>query len=302
MNKIKIYLLTVLTISILIMFAGCSKKEPTTLTIGVLPNLDSIPMILAKENGYLGEHIELSYFKSAVDRDTALQTGNIDGTASDLLSAIFLKDNQFDMQVTSKTQGAFAIVTTPGLQADAIKADTSIGISSNTIIEYLTDIYALSQDMGLNKVAIPKMPTRLEMLQHGKIDLAMLPEPLAHAAVLNGGTYVTTSDAIGTNPAVMIFSQASIDKKAGLISDFYRGYNQAVDYIKDTDRETYMDVVMEKAGFPPTTRDTLTLPAYEHASLPDESELERVNKWMLEKELTKQTYTFDDMATPQFIE
>lgn len=301
MNKIKIYILSVLTISILIMFTGCSKKEPVTLTIGVLPNLDSIPIILAKENGYLDEEIKLAYFKSALDRDTALQTGNIDGTASDLLSAIFLKDNNFNMRVTSKTQGSFAIVTNPSLQANNVGNDASIGISSNTIIEYLTDIYATSHDIRLDKVAIPKMPTRLEMLQNSKIDLAMLPEPLASAAVLNGGSYVTTSDAIGTNPAVMIFTQTAIDKKAKLISDFYKSYNQAVDYLHTTDRETYIDLIVEKAGFPPTTRDHLVLPEYEHASLPDETELELVNGWMLEKELTKNTYTFEDITMNKFI-
>ncbi len=297
MNKVKIYILSVLTISILIMFAGCSKKEPVTLTIGILPNLDSIPIILAKENGYLDEQVKLAYFKSALDRDTALQTGNIDGTASDLLSAIFLKDNDFDMSVTSKTQGSFAIVTNPSLQADKVGSDSSIGISSNTIIEYLTDIYAESQEINLDKVAIPKMPTRLEMLQNSKIDLALLPEPLASAAVLNGGSYVTTSDAIGTNPAVMIFTQASIDKKAKSISDFYKGYNQAVDYLETTDRENYIDLIVEKAGFPPTTRDTIVLPEYEHASLPDEAELKLVNEWMLEKELTENTYEFENITT-----
>lgn len=301
MNKIKRALLIVFTISIMIMSAGCSKKEPATLTIGVLPNLDSIPLIIAKEKGYLSDQISLSYFKSAVDRDTALQTGHIDGTASDLLSAIFLKDNQFDMGVTSRTQGSFALVTSPSTTAEQVTEGSSVGLSTNTIIEYLTDMYTSKAGITLEKVAIPKMPTRLEMLRSDKLATAMLPEPLASAAVHGGGATVITSDAIGTNPAVMIFSKTAMDKKEKLIKEFYKGYNEAVDYINETDRNEYMDIIIDKAGFPPVTKDILELPAYEHASLPDSEELEKVNNWMLEKELTKNRYRFEDIAIDTFI-
>ncbi|MCT4599256.1 MAG: ABC transporter substrate-binding protein [Vallitalea sp.] len=299
MKKTLYGIVTILTICLMLIMSGCSKKEATSLTIGLLPNLDSIPIILAKEKGYLDENINLEFFKSAVDRDTALQTGNIDGTASDLLSVIFLKDNNFDVLVTSATQGSFAIVTSPKLSSSS--STKTIAISTNTIIEYLTDIYMEKNNINLEKVAIPKMPTRLEMLQNNQVNMATLPEPLATACLLNGGVYSTTSEELGTNPAVMIFTKEATNNKSNLLSKFYEGYNEAVDYINTTDKEEYIDIVMEKGNFPAPTKDTLPLPQYKHAYLPDENELTLVNNWMIEKELTENEYIYKDITTDKFI-
>lgn len=299
MKKILYSIVTILTISLMLTLSGCSKKEATSLTIGLLPNLDSIPIILAKEKGYLDENINLEFFKSAVDRDTALQTGNIDGTASDLLSVIFLKDNNFDVLVTSATQGSFAIVTSPKLSSDSTK--NTIAISTNTIIEYLTDIYMKENNTNLEKVAIPKMPTRLEMLQNNQVNMATLPEPLATACLLNGGVYLTTSEELGTNPAVMVFTKDATNNKSNLLTNFYEGYNEAIDYINTTSKEEYIDIIMEKGNFPAPTKDTLPLPQYKHAYLPDEKELTLVNNWMIEKELAENEYIYKDITTDEFI-
>ena len=57
-----------------------------------------------------------------------------------------------------------------------------MAVSKNTIIEYVTDRITAGQNMpdgSLNKVVIPQIPTRLEMLQNGKLAAATLPEPMA---------------------------------------------------------------------------------------------------------------------------
>ena len=59
------------------------KSEPLPkLTIGLMPDVDSLPFIIAQEEGYFKEEgldIELQQFKSAMDRDAALQSGTLDG-------------------------------------------------------------------------------------------------------------------------------------------------------------------------------------------------------------------------------
>ncbi len=63
-----------------------------------------------------------------------------------------------------------------------------IGLSSNTVIEFATTVIA--DEMGfydsLEKVAIPQMPVRLEMLSTNELSGATLPEPLATNAVMDG--------------------------------------------------------------------------------------------------------------------
>jgi len=91
-----------------------------------------------------------------------------------------------------------------------------IAISTNTIIEYATDKilekYGLSPD-DVNKVAVPQIPARLEMLQSGKIDAATLPDPLATVAMKNGAKVIESTDRLGINPGVLLFSDQALEQK-----------------------------------------------------------------------------------------
>jgi len=119
----------------------------------------------------------------------------------------------------------------------------SIGISKNTIIEYLTDRILESANIDVNspkKVAIPKIPTRLEMLTNGKLDMATLPEPLASTALSTGGKVLSSSDKIGVNPGVMIFTKESITSNPKEIKALYKAYNKAVVYLKRNKPERYI--------------------------------------------------------------
>ena len=84
----------VLTVMLFVM-GGCGsepqakEQKLSKLTIGLMPDTDSIPFIIAAEYGYFAEEgleIELIPFKSAMERDAALQSGSLDGAVSDLLA------------------------------------------------------------------------------------------------------------------------------------------------------------------------------------------------------------------------
>jgi len=295
---------------------GCSNQQASeidsesmqTLTIGVLPDVDSIPFIIAAHNGYFEEeglNVKLEHFNSAVDRDAAFQTGNVDGVVSDILAAIFLKDSGLDVKITSKTDGLYHLIAAPNSdvsQLAEIKGGT-IGISQNTIIEYLTDkMLENVSEHSTEKVFIPKIPTRLEMLRNNKINMATLPEPLASVAVHEGGKPLTNSEQLGLNPGIMLFTQDAIEKKGKEIKACYRAYNRAVEYLKKEPLENYIDVLIEEAGFPETIKDTLTLPDYQKASMPDEQDFKGVLDWMRSKELTDSDYSLEELADDSFIE
>ena len=111
-----------LFLPLLFLTAGCgggSKQELGTLKIGLMPDTDSVPFIIAQEKGYFAEeglNVELHSFKSAMDRDSALQSGNLDGAVSDLLAVAFAKDGGFDVKVTSMTDGSYKLVAAPGTE------------------------------------------------------------------------------------------------------------------------------------------------------------------------------------------
>lgn len=314
MKKKILALVLVLIASVSIV--GCSNKKDQasseslkTLTIGVMPDVDSLPFIIAQHNGYFKEEgiqVEIEHFKSAADRDTALQTGKIHGAVSDMLAVVFFNDSKFDVKITSKTDGSFKLISgkTSGVTKIEQSTGKSIGISKNTIIEYLTDRIMQSSNINVDspkKVAIPKIPTRLEMLNNGKLDMATLPEPLASAAISSGGKVISSSDKLGINPGVMLFTKEAINSKPEEIRALYRAYNKSIEFLKEEKMESYIDFVIEEAGFPETVKSTLSLPNYSKASMPSEKELEEVLNWLKGKKLTSNNYKLQDVSNSSFI-
>lgn len=301
--------------ALLVFAVGCGKdaaksdapaqkggKQP--LSVGLMPDTDSVPFIIAREKGYFAEEgveVTLHPFKSAMDRDAALQSGQLDGAISDLLAAAFAKAGGFDVRVTSATDGAYQMITGKGNNAADVQAlaGAEIAVSRNTIIEYVTDRILRENGMAsdaLQKVSIPQIPARLEMLQNGKLAAATLPEPMASIAVANGCKFLTGSGELGINPGVMLFSaKAATDKKESLRA-MYRAYNKAVEYLKKTPRQEYIGLVVEKGGFPAAAADALKLPDYHSAALPKERDVAEVMGWLKEKDLVKQEYNYKELV------
>lgn len=270
-----------------------------------MPDIDSIPFIIAQEKGYFkeeGVNVELQQFKSAMDRDSALQSGNLDSGVSDMLAAGFAKAGGFDVKITSSTNGNYCLIagTANSAQNLADMKGQNISVSKNTIIEFVLDQMLAQNNMSetdINKTVIPQIPTRLEMLQNGKLDAAVLPEPMGSIAVKNGSHQIASSEDMKINPGVMVFTSDSVQNKADAIKAMYRAYNKAIDYLNNTPQEEYIDMVIEKAGLPPTTKDALKMPKYQKAVLPEKSDWEKSIKWLNDKGLVKETYSYDDMVS-----
>ena len=288
--------------------AGCAPQKLTqTLTIGVLPDVDSIPIIIAQEKGLFekeGLDVKIEHFKSAPDRESAVQAGSIDGAVSDMLSAAFLTEGGFKVAMTSMTNGSYKLLAGPAMNGSTDIKGQSIAISTNTIIEYATD--NMLAKLGLTpeeveKTAIPQIPVRLEMLQNGQIGAATLPEPLASVAVKAGATVLDSTDNLGINPGVMLFKTDMIESKNAEIVAFYKAYNSAVEYLETAPVSEYADILVDVAGFPADVKDSLTLPSYTSAMLPSEADFVGVIAWLKEKGLIQQVYQYGDLVDKSFV-
>lgn len=301
----------------LIVSSGCAEEpaaskqaELGALTIGLMPDVDSIPFIIAQEKGFFAEaglKVDIKPFKSAMDRDSALQSGSLDGAVSDMLAVAFAKAGGFDVKITSLTSGSYKMIAGKQQDVDSVQAlrDKEIAVSKNTIIEYVTDriLSASRIDEGdVQKVVIPQIPARLEMLQNGKLTAATLPEPMASIALGSGGKLLSSSDKLGVNPGILMFTDRAIADKRAEIAAMYKAYNKAVDYLEKEPQESYIDILIEKGGFPPAVRGALVLPEYKRAQRPKAEDLDACMRWMREKGLLQQSYTYEDLVGDGFAE
>ena len=142
----------------LLAFSSCAAKKPAEpLRFGILPDADSLPFMVARDEGLFekeGVKVELVPFVNAQERDAAIQAGKIDGAIADMLAAAFLVAGGFDMRVTSTSDGRYGIAAAPGSGIADAKglAGKRVGMSTNTIIQYAVDAIAgaagLSQEIG----------------------------------------------------------------------------------------------------------------------------------------------------------
>jgi NitT/TauT family transport system substrate-binding protein len=270
------------------------------LKIGILPDVDSLPLLVAREEGLFtaqGADVSLVSFKTAVERDAALQAGAIDGAVSDLLAVALAAQGGFDIKATSLTDGRYGIVVSPQSRITSLAglADVPIGISSNTIIQYAAETMLAAGGVAKERIrglAVPKIQLRMELLLAGQLEAACLPEPLLSVARAKGARLIAASDdfasaldrGTGFGAGVIVFAKPALDDRLADIAAFYRGYARAAAAI-DAKSDSYRDFLVAKAGFPAEVRDSFSFVDYRKPRLPKSADIESVLSWMRAKGL-----------------
>jgi len=310
-KKILVYLLIAIsTISLI----GCNKQQPAavpakTITIGVMPDVESIPFIIADKNGYFtkeGVQVKIVPFKSAKDRDSALQSGQLDGVITDILAVVFANEGGINLKICSKNDGNIELMAgkDSGINSIADLKGKNIGLSANTIMEYSTDRMLEAGQIkpeDVKKAAIPQMPTRLEMLQGAKVDAAILPEPLAGLAVKNGARVLNSTDSMKNKAGAIAFTAQSLQDNPAEIKAVFKAYNDAVDYMQKEPLANYVDYIIQTQGFPAEIKDSFKLPQYSKAELPSEAIFNDVVKWLKDKNLIKGNYEYKALVDDQVL-
>ena len=296
-----------ITMAIAIMattMVGCAKtevvieKEKTKIRLGVMGSIDTVPLVIAKENGYFDEvgiDLDLQIFKAAKDRDAALQAGALDGVLCDEVAISLYQNAGMDMKITGTTNGFFTLVAgkDSGVNSISDLIGKKVGISERTMMDYLADNIATENGIkpsDITKVAVPAMPARLEALKNKQIDAAILPAPFNDTAVADGGKEIVKI----YNKDIMIsttaFLQEIITASPEAIKDFYKAYDKAIYYINSNDISKYEDIVISTVGYSEEMRGNINLPEFKNNYLPDEEKVQKVLDWsktkgLLNKEL-----------------
>jgi NitT/TauT family transport system substrate-binding protein len=314
----KKFLVLLLVLSIITLLAGCSQekdnsetKEAELLKIGVLPIEDIMPILVAENNGYFNQEniqVEIVRFQSAVEQINAMQSGQLDGMVTDMIVAGMIKDSGQDVRVTSITlgevpeEGRFAILASSGSDIDSIEdlKGKSIGISYNSIIEYITDgilIDAGIDPSDVKKTSVPKIPLRMEMLFNNKIDAIVVPGPLITFAEFNGAKVVAedTDTERNLSQAVVVFDKKVLDEKKSTVEAFYRAYEKAVDDLNNHP-EDYKQLMIENVNIPEPIAEDYSIQHYPQPVVPAEEDVNNIINWMKEKDLLKNDLSYADLV------
>lgn len=183
--------------------------EAMTLKVGVMPAVDSAPILIAAQKGFfaeLGLSVEAQVYTNAMNRQSALQSGGLDGAMTDVIALINNVENGFDIKVTTSTDGVFPFLMKSNIEA---KKEITVGLMEVSVTNYLSD-RLLKDRYTLQKVYINEIPARLEMISKGTLDLAVIPEPMASQGELTGLTKKLYENTDECSPDVMVFTGKAI--------------------------------------------------------------------------------------------
>ncbi|MDF2591264.1 MAG: NlpA lipoprotein [Clostridia bacterium] len=306
-------LLIALLLTGMMIFTGCQATPATPaapetpaapvedmkLKIGIMPAVDSAPILLAEKKGYfkdLGLDIDIQVYNNAANRESALQSGELDGTMTDLIAFVNSVQNGLDVKITTSTDGSFPFLLKKGfVEQKKIK----IGMMEVSVSNFLSDQF-LKDKYEMEKVFINEIPARLEMVKAGQLDMANLPEPIASMGELGGLEKVVYANVDNFMPEAMIFTGKTLKEKGKALEAFHEAYNKAVADIKANDEEA-RDVLIEKLQLKPEIKKLMALPEYNMARVPDEAYLNKVIAWIEEVQKIDITVAYDQMIERKFI-
>jgi NitT/TauT family transport system substrate-binding protein len=307
--------LLLITCFLMVLSACSSVQEQHSVKVAVLPVLDALPLHVALEQGYFsdqGLEVDLVPVASAPERDSLMQAGQVDAIINEIVSTLFY--NQADTQVVivrflrvaSDQYPLFRILAAPNSGITTVEdlKGVEIGISEGTVIHYTTD--RLLTNAGLTAeeiatIAVPKIPDRIALLSSGELLAANLPDPAASAALLQGAVVVVDDTTLPEiSSSVLTFNSRMAAENPTVVQGFLIAIEQAVEDI-NADKNTWLDLMLEKGLLPPPLADTYTIPDFPPASIPSEAQFADALEWALELELIPEMLDYQDSVSGQYL-
>ncbi len=308
-----------LVVTLAAVLTGCVtvpvKPEDTKLKVALIPVLDVIPVFIAEQNGYFAEQgiqVEGVPVKSAQERDVLMQTGQVDGMLTDLISNGLLDKESpkvkavYTARRSYPTAPVFRILAGPssGITAPADLKGVPIGISQNTVIEYLTDRMLEAEGLSGDDIAVQEVsaiPVRFEQLMNGNLEAATLPDPLAQGAIAAGAKPVVDDSKYPQfSQSVLSFSTDALKNKPNTVRKFLVAWEKAVQEL-NAHPEKYQGLLIEKGRVPESIRDSYTMPPFPERGVPSEAEVADVVRWLRDKGLISRDIPYADMVDAGYL-
>ena len=318
----KITLFFCLTLAVCLTVSSCAPERPSVsdkvIRVGLLPIDDSLPFFIAEQEGFFekrGVSVELVTFNSASDKEAALEAGAIDGDMTDIIVAALLTKGDTGIKIVSialgadKTEGRFMLLAAPGSSGISTIEDlrgVPVAVGNNTVIHYICEKLMFSAGFGEDEIKtqnIPDLGLRLEALLGSKIQAAILPDPLASLAVLQGAGIIADDTRADENlsQSVVLFSRSAIDSNEDEVQMVMDAYFEAMVFINENpDTAAVRNALFEFCRIPESMRNLYSTPSYTPRALPDALSLADVLEWMVNKGLLDTVISYNEMVDDRF--
>jgi len=314
MRRVSLVVLAAVLAAIVVSCVPAKPEEPK-LKLALIPVLDTIPIFIAEQNGYFAEQgitVETIPVKSPQERDVLVTTGQVDGVLTDLQSVGLLNKDAPKLKAVYTSRRPFPnapmfrILAGPqtAINAPADLKDVPIGISANTVMEYLTDRMLAGEGLKpeeIAKIEIGQIPVRFEQLMNGNIQAAALPDPLAQGAIAAGAKLIVDDSKYpDLSQSVLTFTTDTLSTKPGTVKKFLVAWEKAVNEL-NANPEKYQAVLIEQGRVPKSIQEMYKMPPFPGRGVPTEGEVKDVAAWLKAKGLVGRDIPYTDVVDASFL-
>jgi len=274
----------VLFLSILIsatLITSCRKPPADAdlpkLTVGMMSAVDAAPFYHALTEGYYrseGVDVSLVLFTNAQNRQSALQTGQVDGAMTDLVALVTNAAGDFKLTGTLSTDGLFPLLSKHGIPTDGKLSVATMEIS---VTNYVLDHYLAGRD--IDKVFINEIPARLEAVAAAQVDAGVFPEPFASIGTMRGLVKNTYPSIPRESLNIVAFSGKAIATKRSAIEKFHAAYGRAVKDLQANPDLARAALYSSLPNIPEELRESMELPVYRSPRLPSDAFIQEIIHW-----------------------
>lgn len=295
--------------------ASFARGDNAVLRLALLPIPDVLPVYVAIEKGYfteVGVEVEALSVGSAIERDQLMQAGKVDGMINEISGAANFNRDKKQVQIVSVARSPigdaplFRVLAAPGsgISTVADLAGVPIGISKNTVIEYISTRLLTAAGLKEDEIvykSIPVLPERLQLLLQGQIKAVTLPDPLGAAAIKAGATEVVSDIALSdVSASVVTFSTDAIQNKGEMVKNFMIAWFRAAEDLNQ-DPAAYEDLMLKKIRVPENIQGEYTIPPLPIKAVPTKAQWDDVMAWMLEKNLISIPLPYEGSVVSDFL-
>tara|TARA_B100001248_G_scaffold217689_1_gene172889 strand:+ start:13226 stop:14221 length:996 start_codon:yes stop_codon:yes gene_type:complete len=279
MNTPKSSPYSIILLSILFLFAGCSKQEQETIRIGVNPWPSHEYLFLGKEKGFFEDDnlsIELVEYSSSGDLLRAFEWGQVQGMVCTATEILLANSHTYDplqvFLVMAYTEGTEVILGPKDCTSLADIKGRKIGVDTGSLGIYVLARALEQEGLKLGDIKIiPVNPMYMpSMIKNGTIEVAVCYQPFSHQIQKEGEYNVlfASSQIPGELFNMLALKKTTLEKNPGQVTQLMKIWKRILDFEKANTQEVHAFMARR-----------------EHTTLEDfESSLEKIKVITLEEQ------------------
>lgn len=279
------------------------KADSLVLHIALMPTLGCLPIYYAQQTGIadsMNLDIRLLNYSAQMDIDTAIIRGHADIAYTDIIRAIRLSDSCFISPFLA-TDEPLTLVAPKGKRISKLKqmSEKMIAICRLCATDYwcekMLDSAKINQD-SVYRPQINDVKLRSKMLRTGQLEGAMLEEPYASLAIIEGNKKLQKTPENSSQFAVWVVTD-SLEKdkrKENQVRRFVAVYKTAVEKInKGLYADTLRSILANEYEIPESIVDSLKITPFKKPSHPHERDVEEAVTWLSRRGFLPKNFVSD---------